>query len=80
MTKLEPLQHMVNDWPAFWASGIDDQSDPIRLHTRTGRPLGSDAFIAKVERMTGRVLRPEKPGRKPMHLKFDEQQQTDVLK
>ena len=30
----------------------------------TGRPLGSDKFIAKVERIAGRLLRKQKPGPK----------------
>jgi putative transposase len=30
----------------------------------TGRPLGSDEFIAELERRTGRKLRRLKPGRK----------------
>lgn len=37
----------------------------IRLHTRTGRPLGSDAFVGRLEAATGRGLRPKKRGRKP---------------
>jgi putative transposase len=44
----------------------------------TGRPLGSDAFIAELERRTGRKLRRLKPGRKQnapagqMKLEFSE--------
>ena len=37
----------------------------IRRHSRTGRPLGSDAFLAGLEQMTGRHLLPRKRGPKP---------------
>lgn len=35
----------------------------LRANTRTGRPLGSDAFINKIERASGRRLRPLPVGR-----------------
>ena len=37
----------------------------LRRHTRTGRPLGSAAFLETLEAALGRSLRPHKPGRKP---------------
>jgi len=37
----------------------------IRRHSRTGRPLGSDSFLARLEQMTGRCLLPRKRGPKP---------------
>jgi len=78
LTKLEPLQQLVHDWTAFWGTGTDDQLTSIRLHTRTGRPLGSDTFVEKVERTVGRVIRREKPGPKPIRRQDDEQRQLDV--
>ena len=36
----------------------------FRKHERTGRPLGMDSFIEKMERLLGRKLKPEKPGPK----------------
>ena len=41
-----------------------DTSSRIRKHTRTGRPLGSEAFIDHLEQLTGRSLRPKKRGPK----------------
>jgi putative transposase len=32
-----------------------------------GRPLGTEAFIARLERKTGRSLKPAKRGRPPEH-------------
>ena len=34
----------------------------IRKHTRTGRPLGDENFIKKLEVLTGRTLKRRKPG------------------
>jgi putative transposase len=45
----------------------EDKEQDIRLfkkHARIGRPLGQDVFIENLEKMTGRVLKPRKPGRK----------------
>lgn len=35
----------------------------LRMHTRTGRPLGDDAFLSKVETLLGRRVRPLPIGR-----------------
>ena len=36
----------------------------IRSHERTGRPLGDEEFVQKLERTLGPVLHRRKPGRK----------------
>ncbi len=36
----------------------------FRLHSKTGRPLGGDEFVQKLEKMTGRSLKKLKPGPK----------------
>ena len=41
-----------------------DAIDQLRLHSRTGRPLGDAKFIKRMERKTGRELIPRKPGPK----------------
>ena len=35
----------------------------IRVSTRTGRAAGDEAFIARIEKLTGRCLRARKVGR-----------------
>lgn len=40
----------------------EETHETLRLHTRTGRPLGSDGFVDRIESMTGRALRPGRPG------------------
>jgi putative transposase len=54
-------------WRAFLEEGMGrrEEQDEIRLATRTGRPLGSEEFISKLESITGRHLRIHKPGRRP---------------
>ena len=37
----------------------------LRLNTHTGRPLGSDSFLSKLERLLGRRVRPLPIGRPP---------------
>ncbi len=47
---------------------IEPDADAIgrlRAAESTGRPLGSDAFVAELERRLGRNLQRQKPGRKP---------------
>ena len=55
----------IKDWKVF-LSGEDKEQD-IKLfkkHARIGRPLGQEGFIEELEKMTGRILKPQKPGRK----------------
>ncbi|UCF10938.1 MAG: transposase [Candidatus Bipolaricaulota bacterium] len=54
----------VSDWAEFLAEEEDGLGD-IRLHTRTGRPLGGDDFLDRVEHALGRRGRPRTRGRKP---------------
>ena len=37
----------------------------LRRHERTGRPLGSDIFLRRLEKRLGRLLARLKPGPKP---------------
>jgi len=61
-----PLLAMVGDWRAFLRSAIREEDlRDLRDHGRTGRPLGSAAFLDRLEAMVGRILRPQKGGRPP---------------
>jgi putative transposase len=54
----------ITDWRAFLS--MDEMAGAeIRKSTRTGRPLGGDAFLEHLEALTGRSLRPRKRGPKP---------------
>ena len=64
LVKTAPLLAMVADWPALLDSALpEEQMRDLREHARTGRPLGSSSFLDRLERMVGRVLRPQKGGR-----------------
>jgi len=41
----------------------DSDLGRLRLNTYTGRPLGSDSFMSKLERLLGRRVRPLPVGR-----------------
>ena len=54
--------------PAQWREGLrrreeDEFVEGLRVRTRTGRPLGSDSFLSKVEHVLGRRVRPLPVGR-----------------
>jgi putative transposase len=56
-----------NQWKDFLLEGLDlnDEINKIRQANKTGRPLGSEEFIKKLEKITGRTLLPRKRGPKP---------------
>ena len=61
---LEMVATMFADWQAYLASETPAETiASLRRHQRTGRPLGSDGFVAKLEQLLGRLLGPGKPGR-----------------
>lgn len=66
LVKVAPLLDMVReDWSDFLALPVDEQvRTAIRSRERTGRPLGSDAFVAYLEELLGRPLKPGKRGPK----------------
>jgi len=54
----------MKEWRKELSGGIDnEQISRIRLSTHTGRPLGTDSFISKLEKMLGRRVRPLPIGR-----------------
>jgi putative transposase len=56
-----PLNELINDWKEFFAIDLDQETaDMVRRHGRTGRPLGDDRFIEKLEKATGRRLKAQR--------------------
>ena len=49
--KTKPLQEIVNKpWKKFLDFDVQEQEiELLRKHERTGRPLGADSFIEKME-------------------------------
>ena len=67
LVKVQPLLDMVPDWQAFLLEGIEEKAKEycrIRKHERTGRPLGDETFVKKIEKTCNRVLCKQKPGPK----------------
>ena len=48
-----------------WRRARRGDLEAIRAHARTGRPLGGERFLARLETRLGRRLRKAKPGPKP---------------
>jgi putative transposase len=66
LVKTEPLLKIANKpWKQFLSVDVEEpEMELFRKHERTGRPLGEDAFIEKLERILDRTLKPQKPGPK----------------
>ena len=62
----ERLLEYVPDFAELLNLPVEREAlDLIRRHERTGRPLGDEVFLERLERRLGRQLAPGKPGRKP---------------
>ncbi len=59
------LMDEITDWEAYLNAAEDSQKlEELRTHQKTGRPLGENEFIEKMEYVTGVVLKKKKRGRK----------------
>ncbi len=66
LVTVAPLLERMTDWRAFLAQGLDEaEAEALRRGERTGRPIGSTAFVEQLEHQTGRTLQRRKPGPKP---------------
>jgi putative transposase len=64
LVKVAPLLAMVGDWQGLLNSALsEEQLKELRGHGRTGRPLGNETFVERLEQLVGRVLKPQKGGR-----------------
>ena len=64
LTSVAPLLDLVPDWKGFLQLSEKSEVKLLHRHERTGRPLGEDSFVAKLENQLKRSLRPKKPGPK----------------
>jgi putative transposase len=54
----------IEDWASYLRETVSEKNRRLfQQHERCGRPLGSESFIRKLEKITGRVLVRKKPGR-----------------
>jgi putative transposase len=66
LTALAPIKHRFPHFADLLASEPEaDLLDRLRAAESVGRPLGSDRFLARIERLTGRDVKPGKRGPKP---------------
>ncbi|MEE4167158.1 MAG: transposase, partial [Desulfocapsaceae bacterium] len=64
LTSVAPLLELVPDWKSFLQLSDSREVEILHRHERTGRPLGADGFLKKLENRLKRSLRPQKPGPK----------------
>jgi putative transposase len=66
LVKVKPLLEMTEkNWSKFLTDYPEEaEIELLKKHERTGRPLGSQVFVKKVETLLGRFLQPQKAGRK----------------
>ena len=65
LVTVRPLLELVPDWTTFLGETEDEKSNELlRGHARTGRPLGTDAFVESLEQFLARTLKRKKPGPK----------------
>jgi len=63
LVEVAPLLARIDDWNAFLKSAMpEEELSDLRQHGRTGRPLGDETFLGRLEEMVGRVLKPQKRG------------------
>ena len=66
LVNVAPLLEMADNWKDILYAGVDDQRvQEIRRHECTGRPLGGESFVKRLENAIGRCLRRGRPGPKP---------------
>jgi len=65
LVKVKPLLEMFGKWRDFLLSGVSEEEiERIRRREKTGRPLGNNGFVGKLEEALRRILQRQKPGRK----------------
>ncbi len=65
LVRASPLLDIVSDWKGLLASDItEEEYETLQSHEKTGRPLGNDDFVARLEKITSRILKRQKPGPK----------------
>lgn len=65
LVRVEPLLELAGDWRLFLAGALrEDELNEFRKHERTGRPLGPEHFVERLEAALDRPLKPQKPGPK----------------
>jgi putative transposase len=64
IVRTKPLLSLIGNWRSYLEESMLQTNEDIACHERTGRPLGSEAFVDMAGRILGRDLRKQKPGPK----------------
>jgi putative transposase len=63
LVRVQPLLDLAPDWSAHLSEDVSEETiRAFRQHESTGRPIGEEGFVAKLEELVGRILRPRNPG------------------
>lgn len=63
LVSVPPMLRRISNWRRYLqTSDSDSMLDELHKHSRTGRPLGDDLFIKKLEELTQRPLKRRRPG------------------
>ena len=66
LVEVGPLLELAPDWRDYLAEDLEaERLEALRRHARTGRPLGTEHFVMRLEEYFGRPLAPRKPGPAP---------------
>lgn len=65
LVSVAPLLELAGDWRLFLNRGVtEEEMQALRKHERTGRPLGKNSFVERLEQTLNRPLKRLAPGRK----------------
>lgn len=71
LVEVAPLLERLGDFAAFLGAEEDQQATrALRMAETTGRPLGDAAWVELLEQQTGRILAPQKRGRKSREIRL----------
>jgi putative transposase len=65
LTRVEPLLALVENWSDFLTLSSENEIATFLKHERSGRPLGQESFVTKLEESLARTLTLQKRGPKP---------------
>ena len=66
LVRAGPLLKLEPRWARHLAADPDEGTvRALQRHESTGRPVGSERFLKRIEKLVGRVVRPRKAGRRP---------------
>ena len=66
LVRVAPLLERFPDWRGYLSDDVDAAAlKTLRQHGRSGRPLGSERFVAKLETELGRHIGAGRRGRPP---------------